>query len=157
MTRLMVQLWLMLALAIAPAALLARQIPLDAAGAQTGLKRVPLSIRTHTGVVRFTVEVAGSFEEQEHGMMFRGAAPPNTGMIFPMLPPRIANFWMKNTLIPLDLIFIRADGSIARIAAQATPLSLAPIGSGEPVAAVLEIAGGRAAAAGIAPGDRVKW
>jgi len=66
-------------------------------------------------------------------------------------------FWMKNTLVPLDMIFIRADGTIVRIAAQTVPLSLESVGSGEPVAAVLEIAGGRAAELGIRAGDRVSW
>lgn len=78
-------------------------------------------------------------------------------MIFPMNPPRPASFWMKNTLIPLDMIFVRTDGSIARIAPETVPHSLEPVGSGEPVAAVLEIAGGDAAKLGIAEGDTVIW
>jgi uncharacterized membrane protein (UPF0127 family) len=78
-------------------------------------------------------------------------------MIFPMNPPRPASFWMKNTVISLDLIFIRPDGTIARIAAEAVPYSLEPIDSGEPVSAVLEIAGGRAAELGISEGDKVRW
>jgi uncharacterized membrane protein (UPF0127 family) len=64
---------------------------------------------------------------------------------------------MKNTLIPLDIIFVRADGSIARIAAETVPYSLAPVDSGEPVAAVLEIAGGRARELGISEDDKVDW
>jgi uncharacterized membrane protein (UPF0127 family) len=78
-------------------------------------------------------------------------------MIFPMEPPRSASFWMKNTVIPLDMIFIRPDGSIARIAAETVPYALDPVDSGEPVGAVLEIAGGRAAALGIAEDDVVTW
>ena len=89
--------------------------------------------------------------------MFRTSVAPGAGMLFPMSPPRPASFWMKNTLIPLDLLFIRADGTIARIAANAVPESLALIESGEPVAAVLELAGGEAARQGIAPGDAVRW
>ena len=89
--------------------------------------------------------------------MFRETLAPNAGMIFPMNPPRFASFWMKNTVIPLDMIFIRADGSIAAIAAQTIPYSLAPVGPGEPVAAVFEIAGGRAAQLGIAEEDVVTW
>jgi uncharacterized membrane protein (UPF0127 family) len=77
-------------------------------------------------------------------------------MIFPYDPPQAVAFWMKNTLIPLDMVFIRADGTIVRIA-TATPLSLDPVPSGEPVAAVLEIAGGRAAQLGIDAGDKVDW
>ena len=78
-------------------------------------------------------------------------------MIFPYDPPQDVGFWMKNTLIPLDMIFIRADGRIARIAARTRPHSLEPVLSGEPVAAVLEIRGGRAAELGIREGDRVEW
>jgi len=89
--------------------------------------------------------------------MFRATLAPDAGMIFPMSPPRYASFWMKNTVIPLDMIFIRADGRIARIAAETTPFSLLPVDSGEPVAAVLELAGGRAAQLGLAEGDKVVW
>jgi len=78
-------------------------------------------------------------------------------MIFPMDPPRMSSFWMKNTVSSLDLLFIRADGTIARIAADAVPYSMSPIDSGEPVAAVLEIAGGRAAELGISEDDKVTW
>ena len=74
-----------------------------------------------------------------------------------MDPPRPASFWMKNTVIPLDMIFVRPDGTIARIAADTVPYSLDPVDSGEPVSAVLEIAGGRAAELGIAEGDKVSW
>ena len=108
-------------------------------------------------VSHFCVEVARTEAEQAQGLMFRKSLAPNAGMIFPMTPPRFASFWMKNTLIPLDIIFIRADGSIARVAARTTPHSLAPVTSGEPVAAVFEIAGGRAAQLGIVAGDRVTW
>jgi len=89
--------------------------------------------------------------------MYRTALAPDAGMIFPFDPPRPASFWMRNTYIPLDMLFIRADGTIAVIAANTTPLSLAPVESGEPVAAVLEIAGGQSAALGIHEGDRVSW
>jgi uncharacterized membrane protein (UPF0127 family) len=78
-------------------------------------------------------------------------------MVFPFEQPRYASFWMKNTLIPLDMIFVRADGSIANIEANTVPLSLQLVFSDEPVAAVLEIAGGRSAELGIQPGDKVKW
>jgi uncharacterized membrane protein (UPF0127 family) len=74
-----------------------------------------------------------------------------------MKPPRPASFWMKNTLIPLDMIFVRPDGSIARIAAMTTPHSLESVGVSEPVAAVLEIPGGRAAELGITAEARVSW
>lgn len=118
---------------------------------------VPLSINSAGKVHAFKVEVARTEAEQERGLMFRDHLSPDGGMIFPMSPPRPASFWMKNTLIPLDMIFIRADGSIARIVAQTVPYSLEPVSSGEPVAAVLEIAGGRAGELGIAEDDKVDW
>jgi uncharacterized protein len=124
---------------------------------QAGLEQAPLTIRSNGRVHRFTVEVARTPEQQQRGLMFRESLPPDRGMIFPLATPRIASFWMKNTLIPLDLLFIRPDGTIARIAANTVPHSLEPLESGEPVAAVLEIAGGRAAQLGIAEGDRVSW
>jgi uncharacterized membrane protein (UPF0127 family) len=121
------------------------------------LKELPLTIRSARGERRFTVEVAASAEEQNAGLMYRRSLAPDRGMIFPYDPPQPVAFWMKNTLIPLDMIFIRADRTIARIAANTVPLSLEPVPAGEPVAAVLEIAGGRAAELGIREGDRVSW
>jgi len=118
---------------------------------------VPLSIKTAKTTHKFRVEVARTEAEQERGLMFRESLPADGGMIFPMKPPRIASFWMRNTVIPLDMIFIRADGTIARIAADTVPYSLEPVDSGEPVAAVLELAGGKAAALGIAEDDVVTW
>ncbi|MBD3762226.1 DUF192 domain-containing protein [Rhizorhabdus sp.] len=118
---------------------------------------VPLTIRTAKGAVAYKVEVARTAQEQARGLMYRTSLPDHGGMIFPMTPPRIASFWMKNTYIPLDMIFIRADGTIARIAANTVPEDLSPVESGEPVAAVLEIVGGGAAANEIAEGDRVEW
>ena len=117
---------------------------------------MPLVFHSANGVHRFAVDVARTFEQQEHGLMFVKSLGANRGMIFPFDPPREATFWMKNTLIPLDMVFIRADGTIARIA-TAKPLDLTPVPAGEPVGAVLEIRGGRAAQLGIRPGDRVKW
>ena len=122
-----------------------------------GLELVPLEIRSGTQLHRFVVEVAATPEQQQHGLMFREHVGPAEGMIFPLAPPKPAVFWMKNTIVPLDMIFIRADGTIASIAANTVPYSLAPVGVGEPVAAVLEIAGGRSAELGIKAGDRVHW
>ena len=127
------------------------------AGPQTGLEVVPLRIRTSAGTHNFRIEVARTEEQQARGMMFREQVGPDEGMLFPFVPPRPASFWMKNTLIPLDMLFIRADGTIARIAAMTVPHSLEPVAVGEPVAAVLELGGGRAAALGIAEGDRASW
>jgi uncharacterized membrane protein (UPF0127 family) len=117
---------------------------------------VPLTIRSATGVHQFTVQIAATEQEQEQGLMFYRSLAPDQGMIFPYDPPADVSFWMKNTLIPLDMVFIRADGTIARIA-TAKPLDLSPVPAGEPVAAVLEIAGGRAAQLGIREGDKVEW
>jgi uncharacterized membrane protein (UPF0127 family) len=125
--------------------------------AQTGLRQVPLTIRTASGVHRFTVEVAETPEQQARGLMYRRSLPDSRGMIFPYDTPQVVGFWMKNTLIPLDIIFVRADGRIARIAANTTPHSLEPVQSGEPVATVLEVRGGLAAELGIREGDLVSW
>src|SRR4051812_19991975 len=122
-------------------------------GGQTGLVQVPLTIHSATGVHRFTVEIAATPQQQEQGLMFRRSLAPNHGMIFPYDPPQEVGFWMRNTLIPLDMVFIRADGRIARIA-TAKPLDESIVPSGEPIAVVLELAGGRAAELGIAAGDR---
>jgi uncharacterized membrane protein (UPF0127 family) len=122
-----------------------------------GLEQVPLTIRSGSAVHRFTVEVARTPAEQETGLMNRQSLASDRGMIFPYDPPQPAAFWMRNTLIPLDMIFVRADGSIVRIAANTVPLSLEPVPSGEPVAAVLEIAGGRSAELGLRAGDTVEW
>ena len=118
---------------------------------------MPLTVRSRTGIHRFTVEVARTPEQQAQGLMHRQSLAPDRGMLFPYDPPQTASFWMKNTLIPLDLIFIRENGTIALVAADTVPLSLEPIPSLEPVAAVLEIAGGRAAELGIQAGDTVDW
>jgi uncharacterized membrane protein (UPF0127 family) len=131
----------------APAAMLERS--------PAGLEQVPLTVHSGSGLHRFIVEIARSPQEQETGLMNRQSLEPDRGMIFPYDPPQPVAFWMKNTLVPLDMIFIRADGSIARIAANAVPLSLEPVPSGEPIAAVLEIAGGRSAELSIRPGDTV--
>jgi len=122
-----------------------------------GLEQVRLTIAASGREHRFTVEIARTPEEQAMGLMYRNALAPDRGMIFPFDPPRDASFWMRNTLIPLDMIFVRADGSIANIAANTVPYSEEPVPSEGPVAAVLEIPGGRSAELGIQPGDKVKW
>jgi len=124
--------------------------------AQTGLRQVPLTITSANGVHRFTVDVAATPAEQQRGLMFVKSLAPNRGMIFPYSTPQPVSFWMKNTLIPLDIIYIAPDGTIARIA-HAKPLDETPLPSGEPIVAVLEIGGGRAAELGIAMGDTVTW
>ena len=88
--------------------------------------------------------------------MFRRSLDPDRGMIFPYNPPQEVAFWMKNTWIPLDIIFIRSDGTIVRIT-HAQPMDLTPLPSGEPICAVLEIAGCRAAQLGIKEVDIARW
>tara|TARA_R110000850_G_scaffold58793_7_gene136289 strand:- start:494 stop:997 length:504 start_codon:yes stop_codon:yes gene_type:complete len=124
---------------------------------EAGLRQVPLNIRTADATHAFIVEVAATGAEQAKGLMFRTRLAPDKGMIFPFPEDRVASFWMKNTVIPLDIIFIRRDGTIESIAARTTPYSLDPVRSGEAVATVLEIAAGRAAELGIGPGDTVTW
>jgi uncharacterized protein len=116
----------------------------------------PLEITTKTGVQIFGVEMAVTPEEQAKGLMFRRELPEKQGMLFDFRREQPTSFWMKNTYIPLDMIFIRADGRIRRIAESTTPLSEALVPSGGPVRAVLEVIGGTAKKLGIAPGDRVK-
>lgn len=131
--------------------------PTEAARSPAGLDIVPLDVRSDTKIHRFSVEVARTETEQAKGLMFRQTLGSDDGMIFPFNPPRPASFWMKDTMIALDIVFIRPDGTIARIADNATPYSLDPIPEAEPVAGVLEIAGGRAAQLGIEEGDHVSW
>ena len=125
--------------------------------APSGLDLVALTIEGHGRSHVFTVEVARTASQQELGLMNRHGLAPDAGMLFPFDPPRPASFWMRNTLIPLDMLFIRADGSIARVAANAVPMSETPVAVTEPMTAVLEIGGGRAAQLGIGEGDRVSW
>jgi uncharacterized membrane protein (UPF0127 family) len=115
----------------------------------------PLEIASKNGVHVFAVEMAVTPEEQSKGLMFRKELPEGQGMLFDFHREQEATFWMKNTYVPLDMIFIRADGRIHRIAANTTPLSEALVSSGGPVRAVLEVIAGTARKLGIAPGDRV--
>jgi len=101
---------------------------------------------------RFSVELALTPAEQSRGLMFRPALPEGHGMLFVYPEPRRAQFWMKNTMIPLDMIFIDDTGRIESIAAQTLPYSLQPHSSEGRVRAILEINGGRAEALGLGPG-----
>src|SRR5262245_20939246 len=114
-----------------------------------------LEIATNGGVRVFEVEMAVTPEEQETGLMYRRELPDGKGMLFDLGDERPAVFWMKNTYVSLDMIFIRRDGSIAGIAERTTPLSEARIYSGVPVRGVLEVVAGTAKRYGIAPGDKV--
>jgi len=110
----------------------------------------------------FRAELAQTAAEQARGLMFRTNLVADSAMLFAPYPPdggepRETSFWMKNTPTSLDILFIRADGTIARIAENTVPFSEASVPSGEPVSAVLELRGGRASELGIGEGDRVSW
>ncbi len=120
------------------------------------LRQEPLEITTAKATVKFTVEIADTEATRNRGMMYRKSLAPDKGMLFDFKTPREAAFWMRNTLIPLDIIFITQDGRILTIARNAVPHSEVPIPSGGAIRGVLELAGGRAAQLGIYPGDRVK-
>jgi hypothetical protein len=124
-------------------------LPASAAQLQT------LEIASKTGVHSFAVEMVATPEERERGLMYRKELPEGRGMLFDFQTDQDVSFWMKNTYIPLDMIFIRSDGRILRIAENTEPLSTKTIPSGGPVRAVLEVIGGTAAKLGIAPGDKV--
>jgi uncharacterized membrane protein (UPF0127 family) len=124
-------------------------VPANAAGEAT------VEIISKSGVHPFSVELATNGAEWERGLMYRKELPEWRGMLFDFEREAPVSFWMHNTYIPLDMIFIRADGSILRIAEDAEPLSDRLIPSGGPVRAVLEVIGGTARKLGIAPGDRV--
>lgn len=129
----------------------------DKGQSAAGLQQVMLCVTSGTKTHAFTTEVAKSSMEQAKGMMFRTEMPDNTAMLFPFPRPKRASFWMKNTVIPLDIIFIRPNGTIESIADNAVPYSTAAVKSGEPVGAVLELRGGLAAELGISAGDMVVW
>ncbi|MGO4337787.1 DUF192 domain-containing protein [Labrys sp. KB_33_2] len=117
----------------------------------------PLSVATAGGERDFQVEVMRTEDEQRRGMMFRRSLDPDKGMLFPFPAERIASFWMENTYVSLDMIFIRGDGTIQRIEKRAEPLSTRTIMSGAPVLAVLEVVAGTADKLGIKPGDKVSY
>ena len=125
--------------------------PIALAELETG----PLSIDSGDGTHAFTVELANDPEEITTGLMNRESMAPDAGMLFDFGQPREAAMWMKNTLIPLDMLFIDPTGKVIAIARNAVPGSLRTISPGVPVKAVLELNGGRAAELGIEPGDEV--
>jgi uncharacterized membrane protein (UPF0127 family) len=124
---------------------------------ESGLKVIGLAVTGKGKPHHFRVEVAQSRVEQVEGLMYRTKLGPGEGMLFPMDPPRAAAFWMRNTVIPLDIIYIGIDRRILNIAANSVPYDETPLPSAGVGAAVLELAGGRAAELGIAPGDKVDW
>ena len=108
--------------------------------------------RTH----RYKVEVARTPEQQSRGLMFRRAMPRDVGMVFPFPEPRMASFWMLNTVLPLDIIFISPQGRVVNVGVG-VPLSEATVESTGPSGSVLELNRGEAARIGLKPGDRISW
>jgi uncharacterized protein len=115
-----------------------------------------VDLRGPFGQARFNVEVADDGEERARGLMFRAEMARSSGMLFIYPAPQRASFWMKNTLIPLDMIFADGTGRVTRVHSNAVPGDLTPIDGGEGVVAVLEINGGLAARIGIAPGTELR-
>jgi uncharacterized protein len=117
----------------------------------------PLTIKSQSSEFRFEVEIADNPVAREKGLMFRQMLAPNAGMLFLYPSEQNVAFWMKNTLIPLDMLFIAGDGHILRIEKSAAPLSETPIPSGGPVKAVLEVNGGLTDQLGVRQGDRIAF
>ena len=114
-----------------------------------------VELRGDWGTARFNVEIADDPAERSQGLMNRESLPASAGMLFIYEAPQPATFWMKDTLIPLDMIFVDASGTVTRVHENAVPLDLTGIDGGRDIAAVLEINGGLSAMLGIRPGDKV--
>lgn len=134
---------MMLGLSVSPSAALA-------------MKKGEVVAHTASGPHRFTVEWAVTPEQRERGLMARYGLAADHGMMFDFGVEAPVVFWMKNTPLPLDMIFVAADGTVRRIAARTKPYSLDMVPSGAPVRYVLEIGGGIAARIGLVPGDRIE-
>ncbi len=124
--------------------------------AAAGLPVATVIIHTHAGAHTFRMEVAADDASRELGLMHRLHLANDAGMLFDFHGSVMTAFWMKDTPLPLDMLFVRADGTISTIAANAVPFSTKEIYSAEPIRAVLEISGGLSKTLGIAPGDRVE-
>jgi uncharacterized membrane protein (UPF0127 family) len=114
-----------------------------------------LTIQTAREAHKFSIEIARTPEQLQYGLMFRTKLAADAGMLFVYERPQRISMWMKNTLIPLDMIFIGTDGRIVDIAERRVPHSIEPYYSAAPALAVLEVNGGTASRLGIKPGDRV--
>lgn len=132
-------------LLIAPAGGFAAELPRDVVLVESGASQY-----------RFEVEVADDPNERAEGLMYRQSLADNAGMLFLYPKPQPVEFWMKNTPLSLDILFVREDGTIARIAESTTPMSEELISSGEPVRAVLEVKAGTMRLLGVTAGDRLR-
>ena len=140
---------------VGPALALLLALP-GAARAEAACAPDRVDLRWQDGGESFAVEVADDDAERARGLMFRESMDPGAGMLFVYESPRRARFWMKNTLIPLDMIFADATGAVTRVHSNAIPGDLTPIDGGEGVAYVLEINGGLAERLGIVPGAQLR-
>ena len=144
------------ALGIASVGAAAAQEGPEPTAAQRTLPAVALTITGANGVRHdFSVEVARTPRQQQIGLMFRTAVSDHGGMLFPWPQPMKSSMWMENTLLPLDMVFIRSDGTVDSIAENTVPRSLAVVSSDGVVGSTLELQGGLTAKLGIAVGDRV--
>lgn len=123
--------------------------------AEAEMRRDTLILETASGRHPITIEIAATMEEKARGLMFRSKVPDGTGMLFPYGDEQEITMWMKNTYASLDMVFIRLDGTVLRVATNTEPLSENIISSGGPAAAVLELAAGSAGKLGLKRGDRV--
>ncbi|MBX2854290.1 MAG: DUF192 domain-containing protein [Rhodobacteraceae bacterium] len=124
---------------------------------QSGLATASVTVESAGGGVHvFSAEVADTAATRNHGMMYRTKLAKDAGMLFVYDPPQPAAFWMRNTLIPLDIVFISPEGRIIRIAENARPRDETPLPSGGVIIAALEIQGGLSRRLGLAPGDIVR-
>ncbi len=143
----------LLAIAALPLALADVAAP---ARAEAPIAAGRLEITTASGTHAFTVEIADTDAKRAEGLMFRTQMAPDHGMLFDFKRQEPVWFWMKNTYLPLDMIFVRSDGTVFSIAENTTPLSEATVTSGGPVRFVFEVVAGTAARLAIKPGDRVR-
>jgi uncharacterized protein len=120
------------------------------------MRREVLTLKTKTAEHAIDIEIADTMEEKALGLMFRTSVPDNTGMLFPYGAPQDITMWMRNTYVSLDMVFIRADGVVHRIAARTEPLSEKIVSSEGNVSAVLELGAGAAERLGLKPGDLVR-
>jgi uncharacterized protein len=130
-------------------------LALPAAAETAGALRQGLVVATGSGEHAFQVELADDARERSRGLMYRRSMPKDEGMLFDFGKEQPVGFWMANTYIPLDMLFIKADGTVESIAERTTPMSQRSIPSKGPVRYVLEINGGLSRELGIRPGDKV--
>lgn len=145
------------AAALFAAALVAVAAPASAAAPcpNQGLKTAPVEFVTARGRFTYRVEIAATSEQQACGMMFRETMAPGTGMAFPMQPPRATGFWMENTILPLDIIFVSPQGRVLNVR-QGQPYSRDVLNSAGVTGEVIELKAGEAERIGLKPGDRVR-